>query len=697
LLAAWGVLLVTALVGTGAGSIGGGQDEAVTTLDERATAVEEQPQPPELGVLGSWRRQRGRNMLLAAASPDGRQAFVSDPRLEGLRIIPLGPNSIKYLYEPVMGDVRLVSVLENLGPGYIPSLDFYNLYPVDLDRQSIVDLQFYPPTWALLQDNRGQAIVRHHFTNVRPGNRCETSWRARVVTWNLLYDIDPNDVGMLAGIPREIQAEFLADGPLFKIADPVVTAARDAALQGESNPLRMAHRLYDWVQNHMTYVAEGGWDDAVTVLQRGTGSCSEYAFAFIALCRSAGIPARWTGALVRRGASAGPGPYRDDAHHRWAEVYLPRIGWIQCEVQGGRWGYLSNAFVITSQSAGPSNLLDLRYDSYRRWTTAGGSVDTKSERYAVWYSHPDSFYPPRVGGGSKWSPQGPVQILWDVLGDTEVEGTELTLQLSHPGQIDWVAHHLNPNSKLIALPMVRLNLAGPHYAITLYRTDVPPLAGYLSGIDIANDTDSDGLNDPWELAHWGSLAPDGSADPDGDGASNRCEYYGMTAPMRLTVFASDLPPLDAVVGYGTLGQNQYGCGEMKGKIVAGGITWDKALGAHAPSRVAYEVPRGMGTFQTLYALEDHKAGEVVFQCYVNGNLVFTSPKVKKASALPSPLHLLQVSVQPGDRILLVADSYFNLANDHSCWLQPAFTADRLPGLPAFAGTPSLSSSNARRK
>jgi hypothetical protein len=56
------------------------------------------------------------------------------------------------------------------------------------------------------------------------------------------------------------------------------------------------------------------------------------------------------------------------------------------------------------------------------------------------------------------------------------------------------------------------------------------------------DSDGDGLADLWELTHFGTLAPRGDADPDGDGVTNREEFLAGTLPGE----ASDRPGIEAV-------------------------------------------------------------------------------------------------------------------------------------------------------
>lgn len=656
------------------------QDEETTAIDESQpwNLIEQDSKVQTFTRTRGW-LGRGRSTSRPADLGRTKGNRQGDPRTEGLRVIDLGPNSILYLYDPVVGDVRLVSSVENLGPDTMTYLKFYNLYPGNLDRQEIIDIQFYPEGGEFIEDDRGQPIVYYYFTGVAPGTKHETWWRARVRTWEMIYDIALEDVGTLDEIPPEIASEFLADDPLFDITNPIVTNARDEAIQGETHPLLMAHLIYDWVQANLYYLGDDQWDDAPTVIQNGHGSCSEYAFVFIALCRSAGIPARWTGSIVRRGSAEGPGPYQDDPHHRWAEAYLPNIGWMQCNVQGGTWGYLPNRYLVISQSSGPSNYLHTRYDSYRYWSYGGGSGDTDRERYGLWYSDLDSFYPMAPHSGSNvWPYDELATVQWDILGEIAPDES-LTMNLNYLGETVWTSDELDPLQGLVDIPVSSLFQTGPHFDLVLNRSDIPALAGYLFPVEIRDDQDADGLDDHWENYHWGNLNAAAEDDPDGDGASNLCEYYGMTDPTRMTLYASDMQELGGAVGFGVIGHNEYGCG-LTGKIEVNGIAWDKSLGVHADSWIEYEVPDGVDMFRGMYALEDHNGGKVVFECYVNNTLVFTSGTVTKPYGQLSFPVFVEVAVQPGDHIMLVTDSLFDVSHDHSCWLQPALVrTSQLPG------------------
>ncbi len=49
-------------------------------------------------------------------------------------------------------------------------------------------------------------------------------------------------------------------------------------------------------------------------------------------------------------------------------------------------------------------------------------------------------------------------------------------------------------------------------------------------LDLATDSDSNGLSDSWEIEHFGAIGVAPLADEDGDGATNLMEYLAATNP-----------------------------------------------------------------------------------------------------------------------------------------------------------------------
>ncbi len=98
-----------------------------------------------------------------------------------------------------------------------------------------------------------------------------------------------------------------ADARITAIARQLVDAARD--------PEELAERISLWVADVMRYGsgATGVQTTAVQALAAGTGLCQDYAHIMLALCRAAGLAARYvSGHMLAEGGS-----------HAWVEVLLP--------------------------------------------------------------------------------------------------------------------------------------------------------------------------------------------------------------------------------------------------------------------------------------------------------------------------------------------------------------------------------------
>jgi transglutaminase-like putative cysteine protease len=204
----------------------------------------------------------------------------------------------------------------------------------------------------------------------------------------------PEDVGMLKEAPRELRDLYLGDEDKYRITDPVIVKAAREAVGEEQNAYWVARKIFDYVIGHMEYQLLGGWNVAPTVLARGNGSCSEYAFVYIALARAAGLPARYAGSVAVRGDDAST----DDVFHRWVEVYLPHVGWMPIDPSGGDQpspagqasyiGHLNNKYLITTLGGGGSEFLEWDYNSNEMWASRG-KCKVYSEKIGEWTPLPE--------------------------------------------------------------------------------------------------------------------------------------------------------------------------------------------------------------------------------------------------------------------------------------------------------------------
>ncbi len=275
------------------------------------------------------------------------------------------------------------------GTGTIRDLRVYFAIPENLPQQQILSVSFEPEKPETVTDRWQQKFAFFHYQDIPAEKRVQSKMVVEAKISAIDYFIFPEDCGTLKDIPDEIRQRYTADGSKYQLNHPYIQKTVREVVGDETNVYWMARRIFDFVRKKLEYKLEGGWNTAPVVLQRGTGSCSEYTFSFIALCRAAGIPARYVGSYVVRGDDAS----LDDVFHRWPEVYLPHYGWIPMDPQGGdrelprdralHIGHLSNRFLITTQGGGDSRYMGWYYDTYETYITDPG-VDVHIETFGEW-------------------------------------------------------------------------------------------------------------------------------------------------------------------------------------------------------------------------------------------------------------------------------------------------------------------------
>jgi len=176
-----------------------------------------------------------------------------------------------------------------------------------------------------------------------PGRRVEQHDAYGNITHLLTYEESHSEVSIIVQGIVDTSADapaLLADeGPLAPLAylTPTPLTRVDARVRdfattslGGPGPLRdRVERLASSLHGAIRYrrgVTDVS-DDAATVLERGEGVCQDHAHAFIACCRSAGVPARYVSGYFYTGD---PG---EVASHAWAEAWLgPESGWLSVDL-----------------------------------------------------------------------------------------------------------------------------------------------------------------------------------------------------------------------------------------------------------------------------------------------------------------------------------------------------------------------------
>lgn len=283
--------------------------------------------------------------------------------------------------------VRFVYELENRGRLPLEHLELRLVLPSELPRQEIKLLRV-GAGGETVRDGHGNRVAVFKRRRLEPGATFTGQWFATV----RLQQTSVLGKRRVEPLDPEKRALYLRDRPAYRLHDPRITRLAQAAVAGVDDDLEKAARLHDLVLERLDYFRDGRWDPAPVCLARGEGSCTEYAYLFIALCRAASIPARWVGGTALRD-SRGPA-YVDSVFHRWAEVWLPSRGWfpVDCsrndgeegEVSGRRRRYFGRVawplLVLARGDSGEESLTGESYHARGIWSGAGGS----SKRRGFW-------------------------------------------------------------------------------------------------------------------------------------------------------------------------------------------------------------------------------------------------------------------------------------------------------------------------
>ena len=294
------------------------------------------------------------------------------------------------LSDPRTARAEFLWTLSNYGPGEVRDLQVNLALPENLENQVLLsEPQFCSPPWRTGEDRWGQPCALFEAKSVPSGSKYTLSYSVKARVSALRYVIIPERTGTRADIPDDLRRTYTEDGSRYRINTPYMQELVKKIVGDEENCYWIARKIYDHLIDKLEYEMVGGWDVPEVVLQRGTGSCSEYTFCFVALCRAAGLPARYQGSVVVRGDDASV----DEAFHRWAQVYLPNCGWVPVDANRGDakapadqargFGGLANRFLITTHSGGDSEYLHWGYNAYSHYQSSG-YCKVETETFGFW-------------------------------------------------------------------------------------------------------------------------------------------------------------------------------------------------------------------------------------------------------------------------------------------------------------------------
>jgi hypothetical protein len=203
-----------------------------------------------------------------------------------------------------------VFLQENLPP-YQRVLSF----TADLSKLKMVNSETEPTVeYHLSRWNRPRELVVELGYTIE--NRAITYERARYIGQN------------------NVAARYLQPEPGIESQAPELVNLAAVLCAQEAYPLDKAVKLFNGVNGKIHYRADVTTDghSALRTLKRGYGNCEDYSLLYIALCRAAGIPARFVNGFRFDPARLGVNTTNlTGFRHAWVEVNLPGVGWLPAE------------------------------------------------------------------------------------------------------------------------------------------------------------------------------------------------------------------------------------------------------------------------------------------------------------------------------------------------------------------------------
>jgi hypothetical protein len=172
------------------------------------------------------------------------------------------------------------------------------------------------PVTTPIADATSQKAIRLRLSGVQLGNFQLTDGRQRLDGDRL--EVRREELKQVSAhkIPiKETRLQsYLQPTPFLQSDHPSIRALSAQILQGETNTLRAALKIKDWVYKEIAKEPTVSVPNALEVLRTKKGDCNEHTVLFNALARAAGIPAKTVvGVVYLRGAFY---------YHAWSEIWL---------------------------------------------------------------------------------------------------------------------------------------------------------------------------------------------------------------------------------------------------------------------------------------------------------------------------------------------------------------------------------------
>ena len=228
-------------------------------------------------------------------------------------------------------EMSYVEELSPLDAVEVENLEWRIALPSETPRQKVRSVEpIGLPFTEEIQD--GQKVAVFKFDRLHAYEKRIFGWKALIEVHSIKYNLVPLDVETIPELAPDLQQRYLVDDDNLAMDTDVVKQAAIAAVGKETNFLRRAISLRNYVYDCLSYRLTTKIEAPDVVLSQGAGSCGEYVGVLLALARLNGIACRTIG---RYKCPATPEyknvPLEPDYNHVWLEFYIPSIGWVPME------------------------------------------------------------------------------------------------------------------------------------------------------------------------------------------------------------------------------------------------------------------------------------------------------------------------------------------------------------------------------
>jgi transglutaminase-like putative cysteine protease len=267
--------------------------------------------------------------------------------------------------------------LANKGPGQPGKQRLWIALIRDIPPlQEVRSMLVEPGEYGLITDEYGNQYAEFDLTDLPAGTTVSVQIEYQLAVHELTYELEPCE----GQLPTEFtQPELHIESSNIEIVELALRLS-----EGQQTACDVARAFYDYVADNLVYSYNSANWGAQAALGEMGADCTEYASLMIALCRAAGIPARYVEGLAVINEETQDGARTE---HAWLETYLPGIGWTPMDPTMGRYPVSRKSHfarnvpdhIIVTRGRSPSTLRGASYWSHLYWP--GNSTEIQVEGF----------------------------------------------------------------------------------------------------------------------------------------------------------------------------------------------------------------------------------------------------------------------------------------------------------------------------